>query len=244
MAILGLAQLHEINQTEVKECNGGTKADMQECCSINNQCSLGQGDCDSHSECAGGLVCGRNNCGPEFLWSSADCCKEEGPDCNGGSKADKRECCSVDNPCFEGQGDCDKNYECAGDLVCGVNNCGEQFLWAEADCCTTRNTTLNCTGGAKADMVDCCTQKYPCAKGQGDCDIHSECEDGLQCGKNNCGPEFLWSSADCCTDEGPDCNGGSKADKRECCSDDNPCFHAHPRKKCEERQIEILHEKS
>ena len=45
---------------------------MKECCSV-NPCKLDQGDCDSHDECAGDLVCGRDNCGPEFLFT-ADCC--------------------------------------------------------------------------------------------------------------------------------------------------------------------------
>ncbi len=34
-----------------------------ECCSSSNQCSMGEGDCDSNSECAGELVCGNDNCG-------------------------------------------------------------------------------------------------------------------------------------------------------------------------------------
>ena len=48
---------------------------MGECCSSNIPCGSGQGDCDGDTECAGDLICGKNNCGPEFLWSSADCCQ-------------------------------------------------------------------------------------------------------------------------------------------------------------------------
>ena len=49
--------------------------EMRECCTTNTPCGLGQGDCDSDTECTGDLMCGKNNCGPEFLWSDADCCK-------------------------------------------------------------------------------------------------------------------------------------------------------------------------
>ena len=55
--------------------------------------------------------------------------------CTGGSKKEMRECCSVRALCELGQGDCDHDNECAGDLVCGINNCGSEFLWSKADCC-------------------------------------------------------------------------------------------------------------
>ena len=41
-----------------------------------------------------------------------------------------------------GRGDCDTDDECKGDLVCGANNCKDEFSapgtkWdPEADCCT------------------------------------------------------------------------------------------------------------
>ncbi len=33
-----------------------------ECCSFSRQCTVGDGDCDSDSECASELICGTNNC--------------------------------------------------------------------------------------------------------------------------------------------------------------------------------------
>ena len=45
------------------------------CCTAGNPCGLGEGDCDTHSQCAGNLVCGVDNCGPEFP-TNYDCCKE------------------------------------------------------------------------------------------------------------------------------------------------------------------------
>ena len=47
-----------------------------------------------------------------------------------------------DEECDEGEGDCDNDSQCAGDLICGKNNCLEDYSseesnWASgADCCT------------------------------------------------------------------------------------------------------------
>ena len=48
----------------------------------------------------------------------------------------------------------------------------------------------------------CCTTDKPCQLNQGDCDHDAECEEGLVCGSDNCGNEFSWTSADCCTKPG------------------------------------------
>ena len=48
-----------------------------ECCTGENTCGLGEGDCDGNGECSGNLVCGRDNCGGEFP-TGADCCEEKG----------------------------------------------------------------------------------------------------------------------------------------------------------------------
>ena len=46
------------------------------CCTSSNPCALGQGDCDSDSQCAGDLVCGTDNCiNFDSTWpSTSDCC--------------------------------------------------------------------------------------------------------------------------------------------------------------------------
>ena len=52
-------------------CNGGDS-----CCSADNPCKEGAGDCDVHQDCAGELLCGQNNCdlnNPGFD-SNDDCC--------------------------------------------------------------------------------------------------------------------------------------------------------------------------
>ena len=56
-----------------RNCTGGTEVEMQECCSKSRPCHDGQGDCDYNEHCAGELICGRSNCGPEFPYGM-DCC--------------------------------------------------------------------------------------------------------------------------------------------------------------------------
>ena len=43
-------------------------------------------------------------------------------------------CCTPEKPCEIGKGDCDVDGDCIGDLLCGVNNCGNGFP-DKADCC-------------------------------------------------------------------------------------------------------------
>ena len=48
------------------------------CCTKNDPCYEGEGDCDFDSECAEGLVCAKNSCPPVFTArfgrSKPDCC--------------------------------------------------------------------------------------------------------------------------------------------------------------------------
>ena len=60
--------------------------------------------------------------------------------CIGRSKIETKDCCTIENPCKIDQGDCDHDAECEDDLVCGNNNCGDEFSWNSADCCEK-----NCT---------------------------------------------------------------------------------------------------
>ena len=51
-----------------------------DCCTVSNPCNKGKGDCDSDGECAGGLICGKDNC-RDFTSnaeSNTDCCVEPG----------------------------------------------------------------------------------------------------------------------------------------------------------------------
>ena len=47
------------------------------CCTTNNLCSEGEGDCDSDADCAGAAVCGTDNCGAGWMaqpGAQDDCC--------------------------------------------------------------------------------------------------------------------------------------------------------------------------
>ena len=62
----------------IVECYGGLLSEARNCCSSDKPCKLNQGDCDHDGECEGDLICGMNNCGPNFSWDSADCCMKPG----------------------------------------------------------------------------------------------------------------------------------------------------------------------
>ena len=59
-----------------ERCNGGDS-----CCNANNRCDVGEGDCDSDTDCLDGLKCGWNNCPSsgvlEWDWND-DCCYRPG----------------------------------------------------------------------------------------------------------------------------------------------------------------------
>jgi len=53
-------------------CFGGDS-----CCTPSRRCGLGEGDCDSNSDCRRGLVCGHDNCrvnGADHFDATDDCC--------------------------------------------------------------------------------------------------------------------------------------------------------------------------
>ena len=59
-----------------RKCNPATWLSYDSsCCTAENPCGIGEGDCDEYNQCAGDLVCGVDNCGPEFP-SNYDCCSK------------------------------------------------------------------------------------------------------------------------------------------------------------------------
>ena len=49
------------------------------CCTSSNPCGVGEGDCDSDSECNADLICGLDNCHSlDSGWAASDydCCME------------------------------------------------------------------------------------------------------------------------------------------------------------------------
>ena len=50
-----------------------------DCCKSSNICEVGEGDCDSDSDCSGNLICGVDNCQSlDSGWAASyfDCCME------------------------------------------------------------------------------------------------------------------------------------------------------------------------
>ena len=124
------------------KCNGGDS-----CCTSDNLCDVGEGDCDSDADCKQGLKCGTANC--QMAVSYGDLGK--------------------------GKGICELGYLSA--VGCGEWQPGD-------DCCydpTLSRYTPVCEGGDS-----CCTDKFPCGLGEGDCDNDSDCKEGLKCGNDNC----------------------------------------------------------
>ena len=62
----------------IRKCNGGAdNEDIEHCCSEENPCNEGEGDCDISRDCKGDLVCGTNNCDPDkYSQEWADCCEK------------------------------------------------------------------------------------------------------------------------------------------------------------------------
>ena len=103
------------------------------CCSTNNKCSEGRGDCDDDNECKEGLKCGLDNCGKDFPTSGYDCCYDPLTKCT--AVDTDWDCCSESNKCAAWRGDCDSDSQCEEGLKCGVNNCGTDFPKTSYDCC-------------------------------------------------------------------------------------------------------------
>ena len=104
-------------------------------------------------------------------------------------------CCHKDYPCGENEGHCDNDSDCKDGLRCGVRNCGKDWPDSSWNCCTSAPTICN----AATANGHCCSEKFPCAENEGDCDNDKECKDGLRCGYNNCGNDWPHISFDCCT---------------------------------------------
>lgn len=179
-------------------------------CTICSPCQEGQGDCDGDADCAAGLTC-KNNAGPDFGFGGGiDVCvaatngpvdpptdppTNPPPGCTLGP-GDPRLCTDC-GPCTEGQGDCDLDSECAEGLVC-TDNVGAQFGFAPGiDVCLAEDGTPpteppppppdGCALPAGHPRL--CTECGPCAGGEGDCDLDSECAGDLVC-TDNVGAQF------------------------------------------------------
>merc|ERR1711935_1325928 len=127
------------NIPEPTDTGCGTYDGTSSCCTQQNPCNKGEGDCDKDHDCKGHLVCGESNCFfNNGFPSSYDCCEEPTPSKTGCHFYNNdNNCCTQQNSCTKGEGDCDNDNDCIGDLVCGNNNCHEGLGFPSwGDCCT------------------------------------------------------------------------------------------------------------
>ena len=95
--------------------------------------------------------------------------------------------------CEIDEGDCDSDEECQENLLCGSNNCPESLGFdPETDCCFDNSQSV-------VGDENFCNSVNLCGQDEGDCDLHDECQDGLECGSNNCPSSLGFNSdVDCC----------------------------------------------
>jgi len=206
-----------------KRCQG-KNVDTGKCCTEDNPCVEGEGDCENNEECEGNLLCGNNNCKQfgDFFHARDDCCVKPERRCRG-RHVDTGKCCTEENPCVEEEGDCENDAECGQGLVCGKNNCKMfgDFFDQKDDCCVKPGKRCR---GRHIDTGKCCTEKNPCVEEEGDCENDKECGQGLVCGKNNCKMfgDFFDKKDDCCVKHEKRCKG-RHIDTGKCCTEENPC---------------------
>jgi len=156
------------------------------CCTPDNPCDEGEGDCNGQAEagggdgnlgCKAGLVCGSNNCRKfgRYYNPSDDCCEKPGS-----------------SPPIS------QTYE---------------FTNVTLTTCPSTHKCCGRFGDPNRPEVPkgrrCCTPENPCDEGEGDCNPDIEgppsdgnlgCKRGLICGKNNCKKFALYfhDKDDCC----------------------------------------------
>ena len=154
------------------ERNTGGEIGHVDFCRDFGPCDVGEGDCDSTSECESGLQCSRDIGARYGFQANYDVC-EATP-----NNVGHVEFCQDEGPCNVGEGDCDSTNECESGLQCSWNVGAGYGLPSNYDVCEA-NPEREDNG-----HVDYCRDYGPCSTGEGDCDSTSECESGLQCSWN------------------------------------------------------------
>jgi len=105
-------------------CNG-----HDECCSVDNQCNRGEGDCDEDDHCYGALTCGEDNCGgrPEFD-ESDDCCEGERFE-DTGSEIVETCMCGMKGPTIEEIPPTPRRGHLRPNIIGGQNTTENEFPW-------------------------------------------------------------------------------------------------------------------
>eukprot|EP00092_Neocalanus_flemingeri_P030174 GFUD01032752.1.p1 GENE.GFUD01032752.1~~GFUD01032752.1.p1 ORF type:complete len:359 (+),score=66.98 GFUD01032752.1:137-1213(+) len=219
--LLIVFEFHVIKTQSGLRCRG-RNFDKERCCTKENPCVEGEGDCENDTECGPGLGCGTNNCKRfgDFFHPKDDCCVKIDTNirCRG-RNFDTGRCCTTENPCVEGEGDCENNEDCEGNLSCGNNNCKKfgDFYHEKDDCCIKSGTSQPLPNtdiaqqsfgnipldppegqrcrGRNYEGKRCCTPEQPCGEGEGDCDGRGD--GGLNDGDTGCRGSLVCGSNNC-----------------------------------------------
>ena len=143
----------------------------EHCCTADNLCNDGEGDCNNDQGCQGISICGNNNCANKTLggrWDGDDdCCERR---------------CTSEHPCLEGEGHCVSDSDCknAGWSKCGNDVCLNTGYFPTAK---YPNNTLT-FGFTSTD--NCCHRKCNklfnvCSANYVGCSHDDDCTTGIYC---------------------------------------------------------------
>ena len=172
------------------------------CCSSINPCKVEHGDCDSNDDCAEGLNCGTDNCGPEFP-NGFDCCVRDLQSsnthlCPNSANVGNGECNAENNNaiCDYDKGDCCPNSDLMNNGQCDTVNYLHVCHFDGGDCCFEDHTIGDnqCSFFHNIEM---------CNYDSGDCCHDPRIADGICDDINN---------NRLCNFDGGDCCFGNKSD--------------------------------
>jgi len=224
LLLLFVCVVHHTWTVEALRCNGQDNG----CCTEDNPCDVGEGDCDGDKECQAGLTCGSDNC----PWGdSDDCCMGTKAPTHLRCKGIDNGCCTEDNPCEKGDGDCDGDDQCAGDLTCGSDNC--PFGDGDDDCCIGEKVKNKCkvsNGGCSHTCVFVLgAAKCACPKGYALGGDKKTCSDINECAHGNGGCSHTCVNTvggfTCSCPSGFTLSGRTCSDINECAHGNGGCSH-------------------
>lgn len=191
-------------------------------CSASAPCAIGEGPCDSNSECSSGLCkAGRGphrGYAPSIAVCELESCTngvqdgtETGVDCGGPCGkcftcpaatpySGTAHYCSAVCPCPTLKGDCDGDSDCASGLVCAPDAGPQVNLYSFTDICLPPECTNGILDNSES-RTDCGGPNCaPCQVGS-----PTYCSTALKCGpgEGHCDDSGECSSGTCVTDQGP-----------------------------------------